>query len=403
MNKHLSGAMPCLQTRPQGNRGAKVPECVAAAPTKCLPRFIRLSGLAALVLLFQSSGFAQTAPEKTDKDTSVNRLRGYDEIIIKRKSDKDAKVTIEIKNGEVLIDGKPASEYQGDDISVRKRKIRIMDGRTFSYTGPDGDIVTPMMPPEPGEPGERDADRELRIYGAPSPFRNGGGGWNYEGKKVRTANQAFLGVSSEKTPEGDGVLIKDVSDSSAAEKAGLKKGDIIVKVDEISVDNPEELSEAIHKYKPQDKVTITFYRDKKKQQVTAVLGKAHRIVKDFQYNMPDMQGFEFKKMMPPMKDFPGFEGFKGRGRLGIHAQDTEDGKGVKVLEVDDESAAAKAGVKEGDVITRFDGKEVNSATALAESAQASKAKPSVHINLLRDGKPVDLEIKTPRKLRTADL
>jgi serine protease Do len=382
MNKHLDGAAPRLQmTTPSGR----------------LPQLLRLSGLAALVLLFQSSGFAQTAPEKTDKDTSVNHLRGYDEIIIKRKSDKDAKVTIEIKNGEVLIDGKPASDYQDDDISVRKRKIRVMDGRTFSYGSSDGELADPPMPPEPGEPGE------MRIYGAPSPFRNGGGVWNYEGKKGRAANQAFLGVSSEKSPEGDGALIKDVSDSSAAAKAGLKKGDIIVKVDEISVDNPEELSEAIHKYKPQDKVTIVFYRDKKKQQVTAVLGKAHRIVKDFQYNMPDMQGFEFKKMIPPMDNFPGFEGFKGRARLGIHAQDTEDGKGVKVLEVDDESAAAKAGVKEGDVITRFDGKEVNSASALAESAQASKAKPSVHINLLRDGKPMDLEIKTPRKLRTADL
>jgi serine protease Do len=371
-------------------------------------QLLRLSGLATLVLFLQSSGFAQNAPDniqngpdKIKKDTAVNHLRGYDEIIIKRKSDKDAKVTIEIKNGEVLIDGKPASDYQDDDISVRKRKIRVMDGRTFSYTGPDGDLVAPPMPPELGEPGEGDAERELRIYRAPSPFRSGGG-WNYSGK-IRAGNQAFLGVSSEKTPEGDGALIKDVSDGSAAEKAGLKKGDIIVKVDEISVDNPEELYEAVRKYKPQDKIAITFYRDKKKQQVTAVLGKARKTPQAFQYSMPDMQGLEFKKMMPPMDNFPGFEGFKGRGRLGIHAQDTEEGKGVKVLEVDEESAAAKAGVKEGDIITRFDGKEVNSATTLAESAQASKAKPSVHINLLRDGKPMDLEIKTPRKLRTADL
>ncbi len=357
-------------------------------------------GLVALVLLFQSSGFAQTAeavPDKVSKDTAVNHLRGYDEIIIKRKSDKDAKVTIEIKNGEVLIDGKPASDYQDEDISVRKRKIKVLDGRTFSFAGPEGDILPPPPPGEPGEPGE------MRIYGAPSPFRNGDGGWSYEGKKGRAPNQALLGVSSEKTPEGDGALVRDISDSSAAEKAGLRKGDIIVKVDDISVDNPEELSEAIHKYKPEDKVTITFYRDKKKQQVTAVLGKAHKMTQTFQYSMPDMQGFEFKKIMPPMDNFPGFEGFKGRARLGIHAQDTEEGKGVKVLEVDEESAAAKAGVKEGDIITRFDGKEVNSASTLAEAAQASKAKPSVHINLLRGGKPMDFEIKTPRKLRTADL
>ena len=403
MNKHLNGATPCLQTRPRGNRGTKVAnesERGEAASAKFWPQLLRLSGLAALVLLLQSSGFAQNAPDKVNKDTSVNHLRDYDEIIIKRKSDKDAKVTVEIKNGEVLIDGKPASDYQDDDISVRKRKIRVMDGRTFSFTGPDGDLVAPVMPPEPGEPGEAGAPR---IYRMPSPFRDGDGGWSYDGKKGRAANQAFLGVSSEKSAEGDGALIKDISDSSAAEKAGLKKGDIIVKVDEISVDNPEELSEAIHKYKPQDKVTITFYRDKKKQQATAVLGKAHKTVKTFQYNMPDMQGFEFKKMMPPMDNFPGFEGFKGRARLGIHAQDTEEGKGVKVLEVDDESAAAKAGVKEGDIITRFDGKDVNSASTLAEAAQASKAKPSVHINLLRGGKPLDFEIKTPRKLRTADL
>jgi serine protease Do len=390
-----------LQTRPQGRSMPSLWNCGKKLNlNKFLPQFIRVSGLATLVLLLQSSGFAQETPDKSDKDTSVNRLHGYDEIIIKRKSDKDAKVTIEIKNGQVLVDGKPASDYQDDDLSVRKRKVKVRDGRTFSYSGPDGDWVAPKEPTEPGEPGE---PGEPHMYMAPSPFRDGGGAWNYEGKKMRTPNQAFLGVSSEKATEGDGAMIKDISDSSAAQKAGLKKGDIIVKVDEINVDNPEELSEAIHKYKPQDKVTITFYRDHKKQQVTATLGKSRKTAQTFQYNMPDMQGFNFKDMMPPMENFPGFGGLKGQPRLGIRAQDTEDGKGVKVLEVDDESAAAKAGVKKGDIITRFDGKEVNSASALAESAQASKSKPSVHINLLRDAKPLDLEVKTPKRLRTADL
>lgn len=89
--------------------------------------------------------------------------------------------------------------------------------------------------------------------------------------------------------------------------------------------------------------------------------------------------------------------------MGIHAQDTEDGKGVKVLEVDDESAASKAGLKEGDIITRWDGKEVNSATDLSQIARESRAKPSIHINVLRSGKSMDLEIKIPRKLKTADL
>lgn len=400
MNKHLNGVQPCLQTR---------------GHTRALSPFIRLSGLAVLVLFFQSSGFAQSVTDKANKDPDVNQLHGYDEIIIKRKSDKDAKVTIEIKDGNVLIDGKPVSDYQDDDITVRKRKVKVMDGRTFSFSGPDGDFGSPGMPSEPGEPGqpgtpgepgmpgEPGAPGAPRIYVTPSPFRGGGRSWNYERKKVTASNQAILGVVSEKTSERDGALIKDISDSSAAEKSGLKKGDIIVKVDDITVDDPEDLSKAIHSYKPLDKVTITFYRDKKKQQVTAVLRKAPKTVQTFQYSVPDMQGFGLQDLLPPSGDFRGIEGFNRRPRLGIHAQDTEDGKGVKVLGVDEESAAAKAGVKEGDIITRFDDKEVNSATTLAETALASKAKPSVHINLLRAGKSLDLEVKTPRKLRTADL
>ena len=93
-------------------------------------------------------------------------------------------------------------------------------------------------------------------------------------------------------------------------------------------------------------------------------------------------------------------------RLGIHAQDTEDGKGVKVLDVDDETSASKAGIMEGDIITKFDGQEVNSATRLAElarDAQNDKAKTSIKVNLLRAGKAMEVEVKGPRKLRTADL
>ena len=37
--------------------------------------------------------------------------------------------------------------------------------------------------------------------------------------------------------------------------------------------DPESLSEAIHKYKPEDKVTVTFKRDGKEQKVTACLGR----------------------------------------------------------------------------------------------------------------------------------
>ena len=358
---------------------------------------LRLTGLAALVLLVNSSGFAQNDEDKTDKDTAVNRTGGYDEIIIRHKNDRDAKVTVEIKNGEVLINGKPASEYHDNDVSVSRRKIKIRNGRNYSF-GPDGDMV--IAPPPPFDWDGPDGK------GMGSPFRNGGGAWSYEGRK-KSVDQAYLGVSSKRDEDGPaGAKITAISDSSAAAKAGLKVGDLITKVDESKIEGPEGLAEAVHRHKPMEKASITFQRDGKEQTVTATLGKSQRVERSYGYVMPDMKGMEElrKSFDFDRQGFPGRGFSRDRGpRLGIRAQDTEDGKGVKVLDVDEESAAAKAGVKEGDVITRFDGREVNSTSALVESAQAAKSKSSVHVNLLRNGKAMEMDIKTPRKLKTAEL
>jgi serine protease Do len=341
--------------------------------------FQKIAGLAMLALALRISGLAQdlTPPPplpalsaELDDDTAVNPKNGYDEIIIRHKSDKDAKVTIEIKNGQTFINGKPASDYQDADLAIIKRKIKTMN-RPYIVMDGGSDMVI-----------------------KPSPFRNS---WSFRG------SNAFLGVTSLKPESGpDGAKIGEVSPGSAAEKAGLKQGDLITKVDEITIDGPESLVDAIRKYKPGDKVTITYRRDGKDQKATAVLGKNETTVWN---NAPEpYMSQDFKELMPPGNYNYNFKyNLNTSPRIGIHAQDTEDGKGVKILEVDDESAAAKAGLKEGDIITRFDGKEVNNATDLAQIARESRAKPSVHVDLLRGGKPMSLDVKIPRKLKTADL
>jgi serine protease Do len=337
-----------------------------------------MAGVAMLALALHITGFAQdiTPPpppgaDILEDDTAVNPKNGYDEIVIRHKSEKDAKVTIEIKNGQTFINGKPASEYQDANLAIIKRKIKTMN-RPY--------IVM-------------DGDNDMLIK--PSPFRNS---WSFRGYN------AFLGVTSLK-PEGgvDGAKIGEVSPGSAAEKAGLKQGDLITKVDDITIDGPESLADAIHKYKPEDKVTITYRRDGKEQKTTAILGKNEATVWKNMAPEPVMPR-EFQEMMPPGNYNYNFKyNLNTSPRIGIHAQDTEDGKGVKILEVDDESAAAKAGLKEGDIITKFDGKEVNSASDLAQIARESRTKPSVHVDLLRGGKPMSLDVKIPRKLKTADL
>ena len=96
-------------------------------------------------------------------------------------------------------------------------------------------------------------------------------------------------------------------------------------------------------------------------------------------------------------------GFGGGPKLGLSVQDTEDGKGVKVLDVDDDGNAAKAGIKENDVITRVNEEEVNSADEISRLVRTNRDKPSLRLQVLRNGKSQTIEVKVPRKLKTADL
>ena len=106
---------------------------------------------------------------------------------------------------------------------------------------------------------------------------------------------------------------------------------------------PSELTKAIGKFKPEDKVTVTYKRDGKENKATVTLGK-NRSSSSFGYITP---GTELQGLNDMHFDFDDNSHFFGnlRPRLGIKAQDTEEGKGVKVLEVADESLAEKAGIK----------------------------------------------------------
>lgn len=72
----------------------------------------------------------------------------------------------------------------------------------------------------------------------------------------------------------EGALIADVIKGSAAEKAGLKPGDIIMKYNEQQVDNIATLRNAIALMKPGTKVTLTILRDKKQMQLPVEIGNS---------------------------------------------------------------------------------------------------------------------------------
>jgi serine protease Do len=229
------------------------------------------------------------------------------------------------------------------------------------------------------------------------------GNWNNNfGMSTVDENRAVLGVTTEK--DAKGTQIKTITKDGGAEKAGLKKGDIITKIDDTKIEEPDDLSAAIRKHKPGDNVTVAYIRDGKEQTVKAVLGKWKGINQTYSLSMPNMN-FD---VLPRIQSRPRVQGQNwnwsgGSPKLGMFVQDDEDGKGVKVIEVDEDGNASKAGIKEDDVITEVDGKPVTDADQVAKIIQGSKDKISVKIKLIRKGKTENIDVKMPRRLKTADL
>ena len=93
------------------------------------------------------------------------------------------------------------------------------------------------------------------------------------------------------------------------------------------------------------------------------------------------QGFHFDA---DEQNFNFFSSDSNRAMLGVITD--EDEKGARITSVTSESAAAKAGLKEGDIITRIDDKKIADADDVAEAVRAHKPGEKIAITVLRDGK-----------------
>ncbi|MVT06855.1 PDZ domain-containing protein [Chitinophaga tropicalis] len=330
---------------------------------------LTLAGITCLA--FSAPIFAQD--QKNDK------LGEYDEIVIKRNSNKDGKVTIEIKDGNILVDGEKMDAYKDGDISVYRRRIRPVDGNTFNFNGP--------------------SHRGLQFFNYGPDKQDG------PGDLAITPGKAVLGVFTEKK-EAAGATIRDVAKDSPAEKAGLKTGDVITRIDADKIEEPQDLFEKIGAHDPGDKVTVTYLRDKKENTVTVTLDERKGVgtlqISPRSDLAPDNNFFRFN---PGLRSPRGqrFGAESNDAKLGLSVQDTEDGKGAVVLEVLPGSAAEKAGFKKNDIITELAGTDVNSTRDVAETYRENKGKSELTATVTRNGQKKTLQVKVPKKLHKADL
>lgn len=174
-------------------------------------------------------------------------------------------------------------------------------------------------------------------------------------KEFGEVQRAMLGIQiaevddarlTEEIDELKGVYISKVNPNTAAEAAGLEKGDIIIKIDDKDIDTVPELQEHVATKRIGDKIEVTFKRRGKTKTVKATLKNPSAT-------------FEVVKRAEPVEvEGAVFEDLNAN-ELAI----LEIRGGVKISKVND-GKWEKAGIKKGFIITSIDQQRVNNVKEL---------------------------------------
>jgi predicted metalloprotease with PDZ domain len=174
-----------------------------------------------------------------------------------------------------------------------------------------------------------------------------------------------------KLPAVGGAIVNSVQKDSAAAKAGIEKGDVIVEFDGVRVRSSAELRRLIRETPAGRTVAIKIVREGKTLVLSAKLEASSN---NYNFNGPEVRLPSINVMpeirIPPSNLFEGHPFFFGASGavLGITGDDltpqlaqyfgVNQGKGVLISEVTKGGAADKAGLKAGDVIVQVDGKSI---------------------------------------------
>jgi membrane-associated protease RseP (regulator of RpoE activity) len=209
----------------------------------------------------------------------------------------------------------------------------------------------------------------------------------------------YLGVNAENISRDNmsrynlnqvrGVAVTQVIKDSPAEKAGLRKDDVILRVAGESVTSVRKLNRVVSEIAPDQTVKLTISRGGSEQELTATLGR--RSMSFQTLSGDDLKAWKFDGFNN-LKDWK-WEGFQGddgdgarvfsfgtRRRIGVSTValtkqladffGIADGKGVLVTAVD--GPAAAAGIKAGDVITAVDGEKVETSGDVSRIVNGKK-------------------------------
>lgn len=234
-------------------------------------------------------------------------------------------------------------------------------------------------------------------------FLQGGPYLGVHAEDVSTQNMGTYGMRDVR-----GVGVSEVVKDSPAEKAGLRKGDVILRFNGEAVTSTRKLNRLVNESSPDQTVRLTISRGGSEQEISATLGKRENMTKIFNEKIRE----EMRQNREKMKtEFPKIKSGDGTWtinmgnyrRIGISTQTLNKqladyfgvSEGILVTSVSDNSPAAKAGLKAGDVITAVDGEKVDSPGDISRAINKKEDGPVI-LTVVRDHNTRSVTV-TPEK------
>jgi membrane-associated protease RseP (regulator of RpoE activity) len=211
-------------------------------------------------------------------------------------------------------------------------------------------------------------------------------------EEVSAANMKQYGLA-----EPRGVAVGRVIKESPAERAGLRKDDVIVRFNGEEVTGVRKLNRLIGEVAPEHTARLTILRGGAEQEISVTLAKREGFAREFGMTIPKGELDRLGNDLGRLQGVPGREDFAmvfgNTRRLGIGAQPltkqlgdyfgVPGGRGVLITSVNEGGPAAKAGLKAGDVITAVDGQAVERVADLTREL-GRKSEGEVTIQVIRD-------------------
>jgi serine protease Do len=250
--------------------------------------------------------------------------------------------------------------------------------------------------PAPAPPAER----------APFAYRFGAG--SEIGVTVRDIEKT--------TGPSSGAVVEDVRPNSPAERAGVKASDVIAEFDGERVRSARQFSRLVEETPDGRTVKMMVMRNGQRvtMDVTPEARQFGRVMPIAPHlsELPDMSRLELQirpqmeNLEKQLRDLPEITSFAeayafGNGRLGLQVQTLNEQlaqyfgvkHGALVASVGHDSAAAKAGLKAGDVITSLNGTAIENTSDVRRALRSIDEGKDFSIEVMRDKKPLSLKGK----------